>query len=188
MAHGATLMPLDQLGSVIPSQHTHFLALLLLARKLKILLRNLVLRQQERFPRRAVQQIPEGGVAELDGLSFVLGAENDHVGKIAAVLGELLLVARVLAEDAAGGEDGPDCVDDEARRGEGEVACVVLYIELVLGGGEEGFKRTGAYDSNHSTGSKEGVQVLQELEGEKGDGLGAAGEDVVDDVVVGALG
>jgi hypothetical protein len=40
----------------------------------------------------------------------------------------------VLAEHAAGGEDGLDGVDDDARWGEGEVACVVLWGGVVLVG------------------------------------------------------
>jgi hypothetical protein len=87
-----------------------------------------VLRQQEMLPRRAVQHIPLVGRAERDLLLalLLLGAEDDHISKIAARLGKVVLVARVLAEDAAGREDGPDRVDDDARRREREVACVVL--------------------------------------------------------------
>jgi hypothetical protein len=69
---------------------------------------------------------------------LLLGAEDDHVGEIAARLGEFLVVARVLAEDAAGGEDGFDGVDDDAGWWEGEVACVVLLSGVLVERGKEG--------------------------------------------------
>jgi hypothetical protein len=42
----------------------------------------------------------------------------------------------------------------------------------------------GAYDSNHAVRLEQGVEVLQELEGEEGDRLGAASKDIVNDVVI----
>lgn len=53
------------------------------------------------------------------------------------------------------------------------------------GGGREW--RNSTYDCDDAVGFQGAVEVAQELVGEEGDGLGAAGEDVVDDVVV-ALG
>ena len=57
----------------------------------------------------------------------MLGAKDDHVGEIAARLLKHLVVARVLAEVAARGEDGLDGLYDDSRRWEGEVACIVLF-------------------------------------------------------------
>lgn len=39
------------------------------------------------------------------------------------------------------------------------------------------------YNGDHALGLEEGVKVLKKFEGEKGDGLGTAGEDVVNDVI-----
>jgi hypothetical protein len=39
------------------------------------------------------------------------------------------------------------------------------------------------YDGNHAVWLEQGVEVLQEFEGEQRDGLGASSKDVVDDVV-----
>lgn len=53
-------------------------------------------------------------------------------------------------------------------------------------GGETGWGNS-TYDCDDAVGFQGAVEVAQELVGEEGDGLGAAGEDVMDDVVV-ALG
>ena len=81
----------------------------------------------------AAPEIALGGLAEADGRSarpavvvvVAFRAEHDHVGEVgrAALLGGR---RRVVAEEAAGGEDGVDGVEDEAGGGEGEVAGVVL--------------------------------------------------------------
>lgn len=92
-------------------------------------------RQQEGLSRGTIQQITLCRRAEGDcvlrlsvGVGVLLGAENNHVGKVPAGAGKVVFVARVLAEDAAGGEDGADGVDDDARGWEGEVAGVVLCV------------------------------------------------------------
>lgn len=56
----------------------------------------------------------------------------------------------------------------------------------VSAGGVKGWGNS-TYDCDDAVGFQGAVEVAQELVGEEGDGLGAAGEDVVDDVVV-ALG
>ena len=56
----------------------------------------------------------------------------------------------------------------------------------VSAGGEREW-RNSTYDCDDAVGFQGAVEVAQELIGEEGDGLGAAGEDVVNDVVV-ALG
>jgi hypothetical protein len=80
----------------------------------------------------AAPEIGLGGLAEADGGSarpavvvVAFRAEHDHVGEVgrAGLLGGR---RRVVAEEAAGREDGVDGVEDEAGGGEGEVACVVL--------------------------------------------------------------
>ncbi len=87
----------------------------------------------------------------------------------------------MLAEDAAGREDGVDGVDDDTRWREGEVAGVVLG--WVLESGEKGDGGGETYDGDHAVWLEEGVKVLQELDSEERDGLGASRKDVVDDVV-----
>ncbi len=119
-------MPLDQPLRLIPPQNPlPFLALQ------KVGVPHLMLRHQEGPARRAVQHVPLGrrperNLARHAAAALLLGAEDDHVGKVAAGLDKVFLVARVLAEDAAGGEDGVDGVDDDTGWGEGEVAGVVL--------------------------------------------------------------
>ena len=97
----------------------------------------------------ATPEIVLGGLAEANGKSacpaVALRAEHDHVDEIgpAGPLGG----RRVVAEEAAGREDGVDGVEDEAGGGEGEVAGVVLLgVRLVVAcllvkGGEGCFVR-----------------------------------------------
>lgn len=77
---------------------------------------------------KAAPEVVLGGLAEADGRSacpaaVALHTEHDHVGEVGRP--GLLGGRRVIAEEAAGGEDGVDGVEDEAGGGEGEVARVV---------------------------------------------------------------
>ena len=86
------------------------------------------LRQQIVAAGNAAPEIVLGGLAEANGKSacpvVAFRAEHDHVDEVgpAGPLGG----RRVVAEEAAGREDGVDGVEDEAGGGEGEVAGVVL--------------------------------------------------------------
>ena len=93
------------------------------------------LRQQVVAAGNAAPEIVLGGLAEADGEpacpAVALRAEHDHVDEVgpAGPLGG----RRVVAEEAAGREDGVDGVEDEAGGGEGEVAGVVLLrVRLVV--------------------------------------------------------
>jgi len=79
---------------------------------------------------KAAPEIVLGRLAEADGKPacaavVALRAEHDHVGEVGRP--GLLGGRRAVAEEAAGGEDGVDGVEDEAGGGEGEVARVVLF-------------------------------------------------------------
>ena len=94
MPQSAFLLPLDQFLRVVPSQN----ALVLPSQE--ILVPNLVLGHQKHFAGWAVEHVGRRSLAEGDGVC-PLGAEYDHVSKVAAVLLQACLVARVLSEDAA---------------------------------------------------------------------------------------
>lgn len=72
--------------------------------------------------RTALQQIRGSDFTEAHGARR-LEAKDDHVGE---VLVGRRLVARVLAVDAARGEDFADGLDDDLGWGEGKVSRVVL--------------------------------------------------------------
>lgn len=115
MYQRALLLPLLQHAAIISPQHAQLLRLRHAAidAPQQILIRNLPLGQQERFPARRAEKITRGGVAEVDFLT-TLGAEDDHVGEVPGVVQlSLGFVTRVFAEHAAGGaEDGAGGVDD----------------------------------------------------------------------------
>jgi len=121
-------------------------------------------RHEKLAPRRALEIVRLDRLAEVDR-GGALPAEDDHVREVGGVGADVWgdFAERGLAVEAAGGEDGFDGCDGEAGGGEEEVACVV--------------------DSNSSMRFKEFIQVLEEFDGEQVDWFGAAGEDVVDDVV-----
>lgn len=75
----------------------------------------------------------------------------------------------------------------------GEVACVVLHRGVSRSNrkrgkigegvrGREGYGET--YNGDNAVWLEKRVQVLEEFISEEGDGLSAAGEDIVDDVVI----
>ena len=117
--------------------------------------------------RNATQVISRLRVAETNSFfsatMVVLDAKDDHVDEIGVAI-LALLGGGGIAEDAAGGEDGVDGVEDQARASESEVAGVVDGCEAVV--------------------LEEVVQPLHKLGGEEVYRLCTAGEDVVDDVVV----
>lgn len=83
----------------------------------------LMLREEIVLARLAAQEIRRLGVAEADRCAGVLLAKEDHVGEV----GVLVVFGRcLLAEDAAGWEDGLDGADYEACWVEGKVPSVVL--------------------------------------------------------------
>lgn len=57
-----------------------------------------------------------------------------------------------------------------------------------VGEGQCNEERVVTYNGDNAVRFEQGVEVLQKLEGEQSDGLGAAREDVVDDVVKARLG
>jgi hypothetical protein len=133
MAHRGPLLKPLQLPRRAPPQHLPASALRPAAATAPIE-RDLEpsLRQQMVAASNAAPEIGLSGLAEADGGSarpavvvVAFRAEHDHVGEVgrAGLLGGR---RRVVAEEAAGGEDGVDGVEDEAGGGEGEVACVVL--------------------------------------------------------------
>jgi hypothetical protein len=122
MPHGAFPLPPRQPPCIIPTQNAP-VALLLL----KHALLNLMLRHQEHFPRIAAEIVCLDWLAERERFGGILGAEDDHVGEVAAFSGEGGWVwGGVFAEDAAGGEGGFYGTDDEAGRGQEDVTGVVL--------------------------------------------------------------
>lgn len=73
--------------------------------------------------RSATQEVRRNCVAELNGCAGALLAEENHVGEVGILV---ITVSWLLAEDAAGGEDGLDGADDETGRVEVEITSVVL--------------------------------------------------------------
>ena len=128
MAHSTPLLKPLQLPRRAPPQH--ILASAPRAAPAAPVERDLEpsLRQQIVAAGNAAPEIVLGGFAEADGKSacpaVACHAEHDHVDEVgpAGPLGG----RRVVAEEAAGGEDGVDSIEDEAGGGEGEVAGVVL--------------------------------------------------------------
>ena len=123
---------------------------------------DLQLGQQMFPPHCTAQEIGLDGFTKLHG-NLVLAAEEDHVGEV--VLFDVCCFRLDFSKYPAGREDGRDGAVDEGRGRHGEVAGVV--------------------DGDDAVGFQQHVQAGEEFGGEELDGLGAAGEDVVDDVVVG---
>jgi hypothetical protein len=85
-------------------------------------------------------------------------------------------------EDAARGEDGLDCADDQFRRVQRDVAGVVLWLlatDKIRGG-----RKVGAYDGNDAVGLEKREETAQELDGEQFGWFCASRKDIVDDVIV----
>lgn len=121
MSHGALLLPLRQPRSVIAAQDRAVILLLL-----EDLLLDLVHGQQESLSGTAAQEVRLRGLAEGDA-GWGIRAEDDHVGEILVCFGERGGTGGAgFAVDTTRGEYRLDGEDDEARRGEKEVARVVL--------------------------------------------------------------
>jgi hypothetical protein len=140
---------------------------------------NLMLRNQVPRAEAAAQEIGGHRVAECNSLRGRFRAEDYHVGEIGTDLG-----CRFFAVEAAGWKDGFYGSDGQRGGVEGQVAGIVLYWLLVgLGWWQERGKEE-TYNGNDAVVLKKGVEAADELVCEEFDWLGAAGEDVVDDVVV----
>lgn len=89
---------------------------------------NFVLGQQEVLPRVAHQKVGLDGLSELDGPGCV-GAEDDDIVKVPAILVDGLLWRRLhFSENAAGREHSLDSFRDDAERRQGEVTSEILVI------------------------------------------------------------
>ncbi|EHL03123.1 hypothetical protein M7I_0815 [Glarea lozoyensis 74030] len=131
---------------------------------------HLMLGHQKRLSGPRVQEIRGSRIRERDFFNRGPGAEDDHVGEIAAFVGFVGDFGGGgrggLAEDAAAGEDGADCGCDYA------------------GGGEGGRKGGGRYECNDAPIFEHVVEILDKFQREEINWLSAAREDVVDDVIV----
>jgi hypothetical protein len=109
MTQSTFLLPRLKLPCLILGQDIH-LSLLRLGKRS---IQNLVFRNQERFSRSRVKVISFHRTLEIDRPGGFLRAEDHHVSEIPTVRGDLFAGWGFrFAVDAAGWEDGADCIGD----------------------------------------------------------------------------
>jgi hypothetical protein len=109
MTHRTLLLPPPKPLRIIPAQNPPITFL-----QLENILINLMRWQQKHLPRTTTQHILLIRLSELNIVGSI-GAEDHHVGEISSIFQDLLLGwGGGFSEDAAGGEDGLDCLDDDA--------------------------------------------------------------------------